>query len=660
MVAVPQMPASVSLAYSVMVEIAFVANPYGTLSWTDVSQYVTEIQTKRGKNVDLGTPEAGTAAVTLWNIDGRFNPGDPLSPYSSNVLPRRPIRITVISGATFNVWRGFVNSWPQTYSMGGAYTQVILSCNDAFTNVLDAKFGPRFQDVVGTDLGLGTTGAYFPMVNLITGAPIGTATADSYKFGDSNVPGAGVTIGTGTLTAGSLAGRASDYFLRVTKAAAQQIQVQARTSPTNLAANPNSMEFFLRIHVKDTNTTRPSYMLMNDDTTAAYAFGASNVFLVHSATATSGYKLVLGAATGTASSTTLGSTVATYGDLALDAIYHIAFIAVVGGTGGYQLYVNGALWYDGSADTAYHFGGSILFTNDAAISPASVVLDIDEIIFYTVAPQNPPVAGQLTPTMVKSHYALSGVAGTAAVADYPSQTTGVRAGAILDTLMWPAGDRVIDTGLSTLSASGSVNGKTALSLLIEAAASELGNAFVDGQGRVVFQDRAHRTGALVAMTLGDGTGEVGYLGDVKIEYDAIRIFNDVTISQSTGTLPVSSIRLDATSQTAYGVQSYSGSFPLNTPADCDGMADTLIARYKDPHQRVEHVSIDLTSNPLLVPIVLAREIGDLIRFRRRPQGALSPLDMNNTLQGIEIHFIAYPREFRVTLNLDPASPNATY
>ncbi|MEU9975086.1 LamG-like jellyroll fold domain-containing protein [Streptomyces sp. NPDC051014] len=60
----------------VTVEVAFDGGPFSSAyTWTDVSDFVTGLQVRRGRNNELDRIEAGTLSVTLDNSDGRFTPG---------------------------------------------------------------------------------------------------------------------------------------------------------------------------------------------------------------------------------------------------------------------------------------------------------------------------------------------------------------------------------------------------------------------------------------------------------------------------------------------------------------------------------------------------------------------------------------------------------
>lgn len=70
--------------------IAFNAGPRdATPIFSDVTQFVRSINVTRGRQQQLGQFEAGSAVVTLDNQDRRFEPENPGSPYSPDVIPQR-------------------------------------------------------------------------------------------------------------------------------------------------------------------------------------------------------------------------------------------------------------------------------------------------------------------------------------------------------------------------------------------------------------------------------------------------------------------------------------------------------------------------------------------------------------------------------------------
>lgn len=63
--------------------------------WTDISDYVIQIDINRGRSRDLEQFQAGTVTYRLDNSDGRFNPLNTSSPYYPNVKPNKRIRTRV-------------------------------------------------------------------------------------------------------------------------------------------------------------------------------------------------------------------------------------------------------------------------------------------------------------------------------------------------------------------------------------------------------------------------------------------------------------------------------------------------------------------------------------------------------------------------------------
>ena len=114
------------------VEIAFNDGPYvASPTWTDVTSYVREMSTDRGRSDDWGD-FYGSASVTLDNRSRLFDPFYTAGTYYGKLLPRRQIRITATYGATsYPVFRGYINGWPPVWTEAGKDSTVTLSCMDA-------------------------------------------------------------------------------------------------------------------------------------------------------------------------------------------------------------------------------------------------------------------------------------------------------------------------------------------------------------------------------------------------------------------------------------------------------------------------------------------------------------------------------------------------
>ena len=124
--------------------------------WTDVSDHVLEGLTfRRGASRGQGPfwrYEAGTASVTLDNLDGRFDPLNLSGPYVSagvsEIRPNLPVRISAVIGSTTEVvWVGVVDSVDLDYT-STTYSTVRFACVDGVA-FLQAADLPELTTPVG-------------------------------------------------------------------------------------------------------------------------------------------------------------------------------------------------------------------------------------------------------------------------------------------------------------------------------------------------------------------------------------------------------------------------------------------------------------------------------------------------------------------------------
>jgi len=191
----------------------------------------------------------------------------------------------------------------------------------------------------------------------------------------------------------------------------------------------------------------------------------------------------------------------------------------------------------------------------------------------------------------------------------------------------------------------------------EATDAELGNVFINGAGSFVFQNRATRNSPSSAATFGDGAGEIPYQGDIRIDFDDTYIYNALSVTQSGSSPAVTSVAGDSASENSYGPRDLPLTVPLSASADLTGQANTLLARYKDPHARVPQVTLEGRGNTDNFAQMLSREIGDLVTINRRPLGATA-ISIGCFIDGIKHHIT--PTEWTTTFMLTPQYPNATY
>jgi hypothetical protein len=122
------------------VQVAFDNNPFdSSLTYTDISAYVRQFNTKRGRANELGQFVGGTASLLLSNADNRFNPNNTSSPYYDNanaitkIQPLKPVKISATyDSVTYPIFFGFLDMIPVSFPAIGADSVVQFNCVDAF------------------------------------------------------------------------------------------------------------------------------------------------------------------------------------------------------------------------------------------------------------------------------------------------------------------------------------------------------------------------------------------------------------------------------------------------------------------------------------------------------------------------------------------------
>lgn len=228
------------------------------------------------------------------------------------------------------------------------------------------------------------------------------------------------------------------------------------------------------------------------------------------------------------------------------------------------------------------------------------------------------------------------------VAAGAGEDSGARIDRVLDSISWPDTDRVIATGDSTVQATTLAD--NVLTELLLTTDSELGEFYMDPEGRAVFRNRhalveESRSNTSQA-TFGDEDPELRY-ADVGIEYDSDSIYNLLSIAREGGTAQVVE---DAASRTAYLTRTYQRhDLILETDAECADYADFLLHQSADPELRFAELTLrPRRDGDALFPQALGRKLGDRITVVRRPPGGGDPIERDCLIRGVE-HVMARGR-----------------
>ena len=142
-------------------EIAFDSNPLdSSQTFTDVTEFLRSFETTRGRISELSEFQTGTATVVLDNRDNRFSPNQTTHFFDSStgvtkIQPLKRLRIRAThSSTTYDIFHGFVESFPVNYAGQGSDSTTRIKVVDAFKLFFNAKL-----DGIGWNLGISLLGS---------------------------------------------------------------------------------------------------------------------------------------------------------------------------------------------------------------------------------------------------------------------------------------------------------------------------------------------------------------------------------------------------------------------------------------------------------------------------------------------------------------------
>src|SRR6266511_3938604 len=451
---------------ALIVEIDWTSNPLEVpLNWTDVTSRVRGFSFNYGRQRELDRTEVGSGTILFKNLDRALDPSYTGSPYYPNVLPMRHVRIRATHhGTTYDVARGFVRSFPQSWP-GKVGAEVAVEFEDAFS-VLARMDLTAYSTEVLADAPIG----YWRLRE-----SLGTTALD--EGGNSAGPFNGTYAGSFTLNqAGPLYGGSGAAWL--TNASNGNVII-GNVAALNLAGDL-TIEFWWR----------PS---------AASELGQETL-LGSSATAPAPYEVTTtalgvgnGARPGYSGWDQSGQLALSYplgwtnGILPANVWGHVAITRQAGQI---TFYVNGTAYPAvRSHQSAVQPSASVNVRIGWNVRDSGAILDgrMAHVAIYDHA---------LSPDRIAAHYA-------APFDTFVSQRTDLAIGGMLDAARWPATLRDLHIGRSTL-IENTPDGPVLDWLLNAAEESEGGILYVAPDGRIAFRERLDA--AISQATYGDGPG----------------------------------------------------------------------------------------------------------------------------------------------------------
>jgi len=603
---------------TVAVDVSFSTGPFDTPSWTSIVGDVKAVSTSTGRSARFGEFEPGEAEVTLNNRARKFDPLHAAGPYFGDLKPNKRVRVrATYDGTTYEVFTGFVNGWPQSYSAPSEAVSVVRAV-DGFkllerARMPDDQYGVevladsprlwyRFDETSGREIRDSSGNGRHALASVDTSV----AAADGGLIASAN---------------GSVKLDGATWDVKIPK--------------EHLAFDydPCSVEFWFQCD-KPPQTPGINGIISGSTAATGLSFHAFILYADPEATISStpqpgGFLYCYIQQNDTLASKYLGAT-----SQMCDGLPHHVLFTRSGNT--LKIYVDGVdrsslvLTSGFSATTGSEldlnlsYGDSLSWPKwEGASSPI-----LDEFAIYDTA---------LSAADALRHY-------QAGLLLWDGDHTGERLANILDTVGWPAADRDIDTGQSVLGPASWPADTKALDLgrLIEA--TEQGTLYIDHRdaGKLRFRDR-HALLTETASTTSQATftdeladtTNVHYSG-IEIDYDELEIINSVTVAWVGGTVT----RTDDTSIDDNREQSIKIDTLVTTQDEAEGIGDWVLAHLAEPQVRIRSITIkatgrDGTAADATWEQVLGRKFGDRITVIRHPQGIGDPIEADVIIDGID-------------------------
>ena len=215
------------------------------------------------------------------------------------------------------------------------------------------------------------------------------------------------------------------------------------------------------------------------------------------------------------------------------------------------------------------------------------------------------------------------------------QLSGARVETLLDVVSFPASQRLIDAGDSTMQADPGTSNRDLLGAIQLVESSEFGGFFLDAEGNATFlsRDTVSKKADETPTVFADDGSAITY-NQIEFANDDTLLVNDVTVTRLNGT---SQNTFDQTSIDTYFLHSGKrDGILVQTDAEALDQAQTLLVARKDTTDRIDSMTINLDDPSAVSKIVagLNLEIFDLVNVTKTVPGG-STITKELFVQGVQ-------------------------
>ncbi len=241
---------------------------------------------------------------------------------------------------------------------------------------------------------------------------------------------------------------------------------------------------------------------------------------------------------------------------------------------------------------------------------------------------------------------ISTVAGATA-----GNLSGTRINQILDAIAWPATQRDIDAGLTTMQADPGT-ARTALAAMQTVEISEYGALYCGKNGDFVFQDRAVTAGSAggTPVVFNDDGSAISYFNAIW-RFDDTLVYNQANITRTGGTTQTTT---NQASVDKYFLHSYNQqNLLMQTDAVAKDYANSYVASRAETSSRCDAINLDLYTDNYTAGTTAALDLDffDPVTITTNQPGGST---LTKTLQVFGISHSITPNSWKTTLTtLEP-------